>query len=175
MNFLYFKNVFWSLKLFYLQELNVPEGDVEQLLVSLILDNRIQGHIDQVNRLLERGDRWTPSLVICQVSVLVYFCFSYSFKYLYGRSKGMKKYAAIEKWNTQLSSLYQTVSNRVCWLCCRRFGDFSRHLLCLMEFGMISEFAEDRWCSYKRMGDIIKKWKVWPLFEDVYSLHSYER
>jgi COP9 signalosome complex subunit 2 len=27
------------------------------LLVSLILDNRIDGHIDQVNRLLERGDR----------------------------------------------------------------------------------------------------------------------
>ena len=40
-----------------LQELNVPEQDVEQLLVSLILDNRIQGHIDQVNRLLERSDR----------------------------------------------------------------------------------------------------------------------
>ncbi|KAJ4970802.1 hypothetical protein NE237_003901 [Protea cynaroides] len=60
---------------FISKELNVPEKDVEQLLVSLILDNRIQGHIDQVNRLLERGDR----------------------------SKGMKKYAAIEKWNTQLS------------------------------------------------------------------------
>ena len=40
-----------------MQELNVPEHDVEQLLVSLILDNRIQGHIDQVNRLLERADR----------------------------------------------------------------------------------------------------------------------
>lgn len=44
-------------KLFLVQELNVPEGDVEQLLISLILDNRVQGHIDQVNRLLERGDR----------------------------------------------------------------------------------------------------------------------
>lgn len=40
-----------------MQELNVPEKDVEELLVSLILDNRIHGHIDQVNRLLERGDR----------------------------------------------------------------------------------------------------------------------
>ncbi|GKF79013.1 COP9 signalosome complex subunit 2, partial [Tanacetum coccineum] len=38
-------------------ELNVPEADVEQLLVSLILDNRVQGHIDQVNRLLECGER----------------------------------------------------------------------------------------------------------------------
>ncbi|KAK4377840.1 hypothetical protein RND71_004136 [Anisodus tanguticus] len=67
------------------QELNVPEDDVETLLVSLILDNRIQGHIDQVNKLLERSDR----------------------------SKGMKKYTAIDKWNTQFHSLYQTISNRV--------------------------------------------------------------
>ncbi|KAH1194468.1 COP9 signalosome complex subunit 2 [Glycine max] len=70
---------------FISKELNVPEHDVEQLLVSLILDNRIQGHIDQVNRLLERSDR----------------------------SKGMKKYTAVDKWNTQLKSLYQTISNRV--------------------------------------------------------------
>ncbi|KAK6138275.1 hypothetical protein DH2020_027966 [Rehmannia glutinosa] len=42
---------------FISKELNVPEKDVEELLVSLILDNRIDGHIDQVNRLLERGDR----------------------------------------------------------------------------------------------------------------------
>jgi hypothetical protein len=28
--------------------LHIPEGDVEQLLVSLILDNRIEGHVDQV-------------------------------------------------------------------------------------------------------------------------------
>ncbi|KAJ0693772.1 putative proteasome component (PCI) domain, winged helix DNA-binding domain superfamily [Helianthus annuus] len=70
---------------FISKELNVRESDVEQLLVSLILDNRVQGHIDQVNRLLECGDR----------------------------SKGMKKYTAVEKWNTQLRSLYQSVSNRV--------------------------------------------------------------
>ncbi|KAL6563733.1 COP9/signalosome complex subunit Csn2 [Orobanche gracilis] len=71
---------------FISKELNVPEKVVEELLVSLILDNRVDGHIDQVNRLLERGDR----------------------------SKGMKKYTAIDKWNTQLKSLYQTVGNRVC-------------------------------------------------------------
>ncbi|KAK4581255.1 hypothetical protein RGQ29_024789 [Quercus rubra] len=71
---------------FISKELNVPEQDVEQLLVSLILDNRIHGHIDQVNRLLERWDR----------------------------SKGTKKYTAVDKWNTQLKSLYQTINNRVC-------------------------------------------------------------
>lgn len=29
-------------------QLNIPQGDVEQLLVSLILDERIRGRIDQV-------------------------------------------------------------------------------------------------------------------------------
>lgn len=33
---------------FIAQKLNIPEPDVEQLLVSLILDGRVQGHIDQV-------------------------------------------------------------------------------------------------------------------------------
>ena len=38
---------------FISKELNIPEADVEQLLVSLILDSRISGHIDQVrNRFL---------------------------------------------------------------------------------------------------------------------------
>ncbi|GAB2302836.1 hypothetical protein Dimus_036831, partial [Dionaea muscipula] len=39
-----------------LKEINVPKGDIEQLLVSLILDSQIQGHSDQVNKLLERSD-----------------------------------------------------------------------------------------------------------------------
>lgn len=33
---------------FISDKLNIPEKDVEQLLVSLILDNRISGYIDQV-------------------------------------------------------------------------------------------------------------------------------
>ncbi|GJZ08963.1 COP9 signalosome complex subunit 2 [Tanacetum coccineum] len=36
---------------------NVSEADVEKLLVSLILDNQVQGYIDQVNMLLECRDR----------------------------------------------------------------------------------------------------------------------
>ena len=33
---------------FICKKLNVPEKDVEQLLVSLILDNRVTGYVDQV-------------------------------------------------------------------------------------------------------------------------------
>jgi len=36
---------------FISQRLNIPEKDVEALLVTLILDNRVQGHIDQVRSL----------------------------------------------------------------------------------------------------------------------------
>eukprot|EP00850_Spirogloea_muscicola_P019683 SM000196S05375 [mRNA] locus=s196:152294:155665:- [translate_table: standard] len=70
---------------FVSKELNIPEKDVEQLLVSLILDNRVHGHIDQVKQLLELGDR----------------------------SKGLKKYGAVDKWTVQLRSLHQTVINKL--------------------------------------------------------------
>ena len=50
----------------------MPENDVEQLLVSLILDNRIQGHIDQVNRLLERSDRLVFMFDFFLIMYLVY-------------------------------------------------------------------------------------------------------
>lgn len=104
---------YWLSYFIIVQELNVPEGDVEQLLVSLILDNRIQGHIDQVNKLLERGDRsafFFKLYVIFLFIILILTIISTT-----SRSKGMKKYAAIEKWNMQLRSLYQTVSSRVTW------------------------------------------------------------
>lgn len=100
----------------YFQELNVPERDVESLLVSLILDNRIQGHIDQVNRLLERGDRSVNTIISTLYNAFRFWPAQDLFGYTPScRSKGMKKYTAIEKWNTQLRSLYQTVANRIGW------------------------------------------------------------
>lgn len=75
---------FWNNKMFVCiewQELNIPEKDVEHLLVSLILDNRVQGHIDQVNQLLELGDRYAlhslsllyilPSVLACDFHLLL--------------------------------------------------------------------------------------------------------
>nr|GEW51114.1 UvrD-like helicase, ATP-binding domain, P-loop containing nucleoside triphosphate hydrolase [Tanacetum cinerariifolium] len=48
----------WTMNLILgITELNVREADVEKLLVSLILDNQVQGYIDQVNMLLVCGDR----------------------------------------------------------------------------------------------------------------------
>eukprot|EP00798_Chlamydomonas_sp_ICE-L_P021235 gene21235-28151_t len=70
---------------FISQKLNIPEKDVEQLLVSLILDGRVAGYIDQVNQLLEVGDR----------------------------SAGMKKYTALDKWASQLDTIHTTVLNKL--------------------------------------------------------------
>eukprot|EP00184_Porphyridium_aerugineum_P002586 CAMPEP_0184708474 /NCGR_PEP_ID=MMETSP0313-20130426/37796_1 /TAXON_ID=2792 /ORGANISM="Porphyridium aerugineum, Strain SAG 1380-2" /LENGTH=437 /DNA_ID=CAMNT_0027170063 /DNA_START=84 /DNA_END=1397 /DNA_ORIENTATION=+ len=38
------------------EQLNIPESELEALLVSLILDRKIKGRIDQANKVLELGD-----------------------------------------------------------------------------------------------------------------------
>lgn len=43
---------------FIARQLNVPAADVEQLLISLILDGRVQGRIDQVNQVRRVGGGW---------------------------------------------------------------------------------------------------------------------
>jgi len=70
---------------FISKELNVPEQDVEALLVSLILDNRIVGHIDQVNQLLELSDP---------------------------RRQNVKKYVEVDHWAKHLKSLHKAVVSR---------------------------------------------------------------
>jgi len=71
---------------FISKELNIPSSDVEALLVSLILDNKIRGAIDQVNQQLELDSSFSSSY---------------------------HKYRAIDKWSTQLNSLQGTVMNRL--------------------------------------------------------------
>jgi len=71
---------------FISQELNIPAQDVEHLLVSLILDNRVFGHIDQVNQLLELST---------------------------GARGDAKKYAQANKWAAQLGSLNKVVVSKL--------------------------------------------------------------
>eukprot|EP00735_Rhodelphis_limneticus_P010498 TRINITY_DN3248_c0_g1::TRINITY_DN3248_c0_g1_i1::g.29687::m.29687 TRINITY_DN3248_c0_g1::TRINITY_DN3248_c0_g1_i1::g.29687 ORF type:complete len:435 (+),score=80.14,sp/Q8W207/CSN2_ARATH/68.82/0.0,PCI/PF01399.22/2.3e+03,PCI/PF01399.22/2.2e-25,PCI_Csn8/PF10075.4/1.2e-16,TPR_7/PF13176.1/20,TPR_7/PF13176.1/6e+02,TPR_7/PF13176.1/0.47,TPR_7/PF13176.1/1.4e+02,TPR_7/PF13176.1/2.3e+03,TPR_7/PF13176.1/2.6e+03,TPR_12/PF13424.1/2.2e+03,TPR_12/PF13424.1/0.44,TPR_12/PF13424.1/5.6e+03,TPR_12/PF13424.1/94 TRINITY_ len=66
---------------FVSEQLNVPTQEVESLLVSLILDNKIQGHIDQINGLLKLGSD----------------------------TEDYKKFVALEKWSKQLGVLHKTV------------------------------------------------------------------
>jgi len=71
---------------FISKELNIPSADVEALLVSLILDNKIRGSIDQVNQQLELDA---------------------------AMSSHYHKYRAIDRWGTQLNSLQATVISRI--------------------------------------------------------------
>lgn len=66
-------------------QLNIPEADVEQLLVSLILDSRINGRLDQVNQLLELEDQ--------------------------GRVND--KYVALDKWAAWLGTLQDTIAGKL--------------------------------------------------------------
>jgi len=72
---------------FVSQELNVPEDEVERLAVSLILDNRIKGRIDQVNRLIVL----TPS----------------------GAETGRSQHAAIDAWSHALSVIHHTCTAKL--------------------------------------------------------------
>ncbi|KAL1924125.1 uncharacterized protein VTP21DRAFT_7160 [Calcarisporiella thermophila] len=70
---------------FISRQLNIPEVEVEDLLIGLILDNKISGRIDQVNQRLEldRG------------------------------SAGGLRYSAMDKWTRNLSNLSKNCINRV--------------------------------------------------------------
>eukprot|EP01133_Synstelium_polycarpum_P018878 gene18878-22580_t len=71
---------------FISKELNIPSNEVENLLVSLILDNKIRGSIDQVNQQLELDT---------------------------AKSATYWKYRSIHKWATQLGSLNNTIASKL--------------------------------------------------------------
>lgn len=70
---------------FISKELNIDEKEVENLLVTCILDNTISGRIDQVNSVLELAS---------------------------GR-RGAARYGALDKWTTQLAALHQALANKM--------------------------------------------------------------
>lgn len=67
------------------EKLNIPEKDVEDLLVYLILDNKLSGHIDQVYHILILQE---------------------------GQDFRSKKYTSISKWVTGLPPVYQAIMNK---------------------------------------------------------------
>ena len=70
---------------FIATELNIPAPEVEALLVALILDGQIDGQIDQIGQLL----------------------------LLRQTAADAKKYAAADKWATQLAQLQQTILTKL--------------------------------------------------------------
>ncbi|KAL5004055.1 hypothetical protein ScPMuIL_017511 [Solemya velum] len=70
---------------FISKELNIEPVEVENLLVSCILDSTIQGRIDQVNLVLELDQEAT----------------------------GTARYNALDKWTAQLNTLHQAVVSKI--------------------------------------------------------------
>lgn len=65
--------------------LNIEELEVEDLLVALILDEKITGKIDQVNRVLILGERQDDA----------------------------EKYEAINRWSAEVAKLYSTIAGKL--------------------------------------------------------------
>lgn len=76
---------------FISQQLNIPEADVQQLLVSLILDGKVAGTIDQVKQLLEVGERDGSAKGSSEAAADV------------------PRHQAIDKWAKQLKVLHNSV------------------------------------------------------------------
>lgn len=70
---------------FISKELNIDEKEVENLLVTCILDNTISGRIDQVNSVLE----------------------------LQSHALGAARYGALDKWTAQLACLHLALANKM--------------------------------------------------------------
>jgi len=71
---------------FLATELNIKNKEVEDLLVGLILDSKVQGKIDQVNQVFE-----LPS----------------------AKSSAFWKYRSIDRWATQISASHTTVVSKL--------------------------------------------------------------
>ena len=63
---------------FISKELNITPAEVESLLVSLILDNKVNGRIDQVNQRLELIAEYLPSFFFSFFLVFLFFICSIS-------------------------------------------------------------------------------------------------
>ncbi len=90
---------------FISKELNITPKEVEDLLVELILDNKIRGHIDQVNQMLLLS---ATKYVFTVPSTIKIYTNPRS-----RRSSSYWKYRSIQKWTDNLTSLEKTILGRV--------------------------------------------------------------
>lgn len=90
------------------QKLNVPPAEVQELLVFLILDNKVVGQIDQVKQQLhlQKGYAFILHLLALLKAVT-------KLRYFLSSSGPVAKYRYIGKWGDQLHSLHGTILNRV--------------------------------------------------------------
>lgn len=91
-----------SLALTVVQQLNVEIAEVEELLIGLILEGKVDGRIDQVGMRLELDQRWEDIAVV--------FLLRTSYWLNHSHVLEKKRYAALERWTETLEGLHSTVA-----------------------------------------------------------------
>lgn len=89
----------------YVQQLNVDKDEVEELLIGLILEGKVEGRIDQVNMRLELDRKYEiqyHSQRRSQADDL-----------FHRQSLEKKRYAALQKWTDALESVHGAVASKL--------------------------------------------------------------
>ena len=100
------------------QELNIGPSEVEPLLVSLILDGRIDGLIDQVHQRLELTKPYVEMRMLLRrgssdVALNRQTALGAAAPRCAHRSENAKLYTAADRWTKQLDRITTSVTNRV--------------------------------------------------------------
>jgi COP9 signalosome complex subunit 2 len=85
-----------------LQQLNVPTEEVEELLIGLILEGKVEGKIDQVGMRLELDRKYACIYCFSMPILLIDFM-------IIRQSLEKKRYAALEKWTVALEGVHAAV------------------------------------------------------------------
>lgn len=83
----------------YEQQLNVQKDEVEDLLIALILEGKVEGRIDQVAQRLELDSKYV--FLLTWVKLVLTQCSRASLE--------RKRYAALDKWTNALESVHNSV------------------------------------------------------------------
>lgn len=99
------------------QQLNVEKKEVEELLIGLILEGKVEGKIDQVAQRLEITRQRV--FVSCYASPFLNYCIS-------SQSLARRRYAALDKWTSALDNLNGAIAGKGAGNASDARGDFER-------------------------------------------------
>ena len=82
-----------------MKQLNIETEEVEELLIGLILEGKVEGRIDQVGMRLELDRKYVQSRQCCSENLIN----------VYRQSLEKKRYAALNKWTEALELVHSAV------------------------------------------------------------------
>jgi COP9 signalosome complex subunit 2 len=87
-----------------LQQLNVATEEVEELLIGLILEGKVEGRIDQVGMRLELDKKCV---------IFPYRAIVLALTFLFRQSLEKKRYGALEKWIGTLEAVHGAIVGKI--------------------------------------------------------------